>query len=93
MSEIVGVQSSLRDERFKLIAFSTGQAQLFDLARDPNEKVDVAAANPARVHAMQTALDRMRADALEAGRGVHSEMVPIDLDVARRLRALGYVQR
>jgi hypothetical protein len=35
----------------------------------------------------------MRADALEAGRGVHSEMVPIDLDVARRLRALGYVQR
>jgi arylsulfatase A-like enzyme len=93
MSEIVGVQSTLREEGFKLIAFPSGQAQLFNLARDPHEKVDVAAANPARVHAMQTALDRMRADALEAGRGVHTERVPIDPDVARRLRALGYVQR
>jgi arylsulfatase A-like enzyme len=93
MSEIVGVQSTLREERFKLIAFPTGQAQLFDLARDPHEKADVAAANPARVHVMRTALDRMRADALEAGRGVHSQMVPIDPDVARRLRALGYIQR
>jgi len=35
----------------------------------------------------------MRADALEAGRGVHTEIVPIDPDVARRLRALGYIQR
>jgi arylsulfatase A-like enzyme len=93
MSEIVGIQSTLREEGFKLIAFTTGQPQLFDLARDPREKVDVAAANPERVHAMQTALNRMRADALEAGRGVHTEMVPIDPDVARRLRALGYIQR
>ena len=93
MSEIVGIQSALREEGFKLIALPTGQAQLFDLARDPDERVDVAAANPARVHAMQTALDRMREEALEAGREVHTEMVPIDPDVARRLRALGYVQR
>jgi arylsulfatase A-like enzyme len=93
MSEIVGIQSTLREEGFKLIAFPTGQVQLFDLARDPHEKVDVAVANPARVHAMQTALDRMRAEALEAGRDVHAEVVPIDPDVARRLRALGYVQR
>jgi hypothetical protein len=67
--------------------------QLFDLARDPHETVDVAAANPARVNAMRTSLDRMREQALEAGRGIHTEMVPIDPDVARRLRALGYIQR
>jgi arylsulfatase A-like enzyme len=93
MSEIVGAQSALRDERFKLVTLATGQMQLFDLARDPHETVDVAAANPARVNAMRTSLDRMREQALEAGRGIHTEMVPIDPDVARRLRALGYIQR
>jgi arylsulfatase A-like enzyme len=93
MSEIVGAQSALREERFKLITFASGQVQLFDLARDPPETLDVAAANPARVHAMQTSLDRMREHALEAGREIHTEMVPIDPDVARRLRALGYIQR
>jgi Arylsulfatase A and related enzymes len=89
MSEIVGAQSALREEKFKLITLATGQAQLFDLARDPHETIDVAAANPARVNAMRTVLDRMRADAIEAGRGIHTEMVPIDPDVARRLRTLG----
>jgi arylsulfatase A-like enzyme len=93
MSEIMGLQSALREERFKLIAFSTGQAQLFDLAHDPHEVVDVAPANPARVDAMRTSLDRKREQAAEAGRGIHTERVPIDPDVARRLRALGYVQR
>jgi arylsulfatase A-like enzyme len=93
MSEIVGTQSALREERFKLITFASGQVQLFDLARDPHETFDVAAANPARVNAMRTSLDRMREHALEAGRGIHTEMVPIDPDVARRLRALGYIQR
>jgi len=93
MSEIVGVQSALREESFKLIAFPTGQARLFDLVRDPHERADIAAVNPARVHAMQTTLDRMHADAVDAGRGGHTEMVPIDPDVARRLRALGYIQR
>ena len=93
MSEIVGTQSALREERFKLITLASGQVQLFDLARDPHETLDVAAANPARVNAMRTSLDRMREHALEAGRGIHTEMVPIDPDVARRLRALGYIQR
>jgi arylsulfatase A-like enzyme len=93
MSEIAGAQVALRQDGFKLIAFATGQVQLFDLARDPHETADVAAGNPARVDAMRTALDRMRADALEAGRSVHTEMAPIDPDVARRLRALGYIQR
>jgi arylsulfatase A-like enzyme len=93
MSEIAGAQFALREDRFKLIAFATGQVQLFDLARDPHETVDVAAGNPARLESMRTALDRMRAAALEAGRSVHTEMAPIDPDVARRLRALGYVQR
>ena len=93
MSEIVGAQSAMREERFKLITLASGQVQLFDLARDPHETLDVAAANPARVNAMRTSLERMREHALEEGRGIHTEMVPIDPDVARRLRALGYIQR
>ena len=93
MSEIVGLQSTVRDEGFKLIMFPTGRAQLFDLARDPHERVDVAADNQARVQTMQTTLDRIHADAVKAGEGSHTEMVPIDPDVAQRLRALGYTQR
>jgi arylsulfatase A-like enzyme len=92
MSEIVGSQYAVRDEGFKLIATTSGAEQLFDLTADPHEVHDIAAATPARVEHLRSMLDRMRADAVEAGRHIRRQTVPVDPAAADRLRALGYVQ-
>ncbi|MCL2913704.1 sulfatase [Shewanella corallii] len=45
-------------ERWKLIAFVSGKAELYDLQNDPAESTDIAAKHPGRVTAMkQTLLD------------------------------------
>ena len=66
---------------------------LFDLAADPREAHDIAAAHPARVARLRAQLDRLRADALESGRGIPTQTAPVDHAIAERLRALGYTQR
>ena len=92
LSEIVGGQYAVRDDRFKLIALNDGRRLLFDLVADPLERHDLAAANPARVEHLRAALDRLLAEATAIGRHVRGESVPIDPAVAERLRSLGYVR-
>jgi arylsulfatase A-like enzyme len=91
LSEMVGSQYALRDQGFKLIDFDDGRVQLFDLGRDPFENRDIATGNAAQVRRMRGALNRMLQQALQRGRTIHNERVPVDPVVTERLRSLGYV--
>jgi len=90
LSEIVGSQYALRDQAFKLIDFDDGRVQLFDLGRDPLEHRDIATGNAAQVRRMRGVLNRMLQQALQMGRTIHNERVPLDPIVTERLRSLGY---
>ena len=80
---------TLRWDGWKLIV-RPGGAELFDLARDPDELEDVAARNPERLHEMQQRLAALRARAATA------PARPLeDADEAahrERLRVLGYLE-
>ena len=91
LSEMVGSQYALRDQGFKLIDFDDGRVQLFDLGRDPFENRNIATGNAAQVRRMRGALNRMLQQALQTGRTIHNERVPVDPVVTERLRSLGYV--
>ncbi|MBL8726721.1 MAG: sulfatase [Planctomycetes bacterium] len=57
----VGPRGAMRDGTWKAIEdFATGAVLLFDLARDPGETTDLAAAEPARAAAMQAAMQTWR---------------------------------
>ncbi|MCW5891453.1 MAG: sulfatase [bacterium] len=68
--------------------------QLFDLAADPGERVDRAAADPALVARLRAELDRWQAECarLAARLGPEGAGVAPPPDVMRQLRALGYVE-
>src|SRR5262245_20845769 len=91
LSEIVGSQYALREQRLKLIDFDDGRVQLFDLGRDPHEHRDIATRNAAEIRRMRGVLNRMLQQALQMGRTIHNERVPVDPVVIERLRSLGYV--
>jgi choline-sulfatase len=92
LSEIVGSQSALRYDGWKLIASDAGRAALFDLVKDPGERHDRAAAEPARTARMQAWLDQMLASAVRRASEIPGERALIDPAVANRLRSLGYVR-
>jgi arylsulfatase A-like enzyme len=68
--------------------------QLFDLATDPGERVDRAAAEPALLAQMRAELDRWQAECarLATTLGPEGEGVAPPPDVLKQLRALGYVE-
>ena len=74
--------SVLAGERWKLV-LSSG-AELYDIAADPSEKSDVAAAHQSIVQGMTSRLRQMEAAAGNAS-------TQVDPEAAERLRALGYV--
>ncbi len=86
---LMELQATLRGD-FKLIAGSRRGALLFDLARDPGERVNLAAARPELVRELAALHDAFvrRAPPLpdEAGE------VELDAEAQERLRALGYVR-
>jgi arylsulfatase A-like enzyme len=86
-TEIPGEQYAVREGDWKLVIGPGEGRELFDLARDPREREDRAAAQPERAAEME---ERIRAWLREHGRpDVQPEQVsPEDLE---RLRALGYV--
>jgi arylsulfatase A-like enzyme len=82
---------SLRLGDWKLVVGPEGE-ELYDLARDPLERTDLSAREPARVAEMKASL----AERVAASRRFLSQTrrgVPVEPDPAtrRRLRALGYV--
>jgi len=87
-------QSSLRSGRWKLIEDTgKGTVQLYDLAADPTEEIDVARSHPERVARMRGRLARILRERRErresTARAVPDAQLP---DATRRsLEALGYV--
>lgn len=81
---------AVRDGSWKLIAAATGtRAELYDLATDPGERRDVAAAHPDVVARLRAALDRWRS-ALPPPPPIELYTSP-DAELTRQLRSLGYV--
>jgi choline-sulfatase len=71
----------LADDRWKLIRSS--EPELYEIAGDPSETTNVAAAHPGVVQAMSAAIARTTAGA--------AAPAAVDPEAAARLRALGYV--
>jgi arylsulfatase A-like enzyme len=65
------------------------QVELFDLSRDPAERLDLAAAEPVRLGYLEALL---RSRGVLWPVGVPAELAAIDEELAAELRALGYVQ-
>ncbi|MBL8840638.1 MAG: sulfatase [Planctomycetes bacterium] len=78
--------------RFKLVRKPGGAADLYDLAADPYELKNVAAAHPQVVAELTALLDERReADAKRARRHQNSAKAePLDPELARELDELGY---
>ena len=55
-----GAYSALRHGDWKLVQRTSGERELFDLARDPYEKIDLAASRPDRVDDLVRRLARQR---------------------------------
>lgn len=51
-----GTHLALRESNWKLVLHEHAEAELYDLAQDPNERTDIAAANLARVRDLRTKL-------------------------------------
>lgn len=87
-------QAALLDAPYKLIVDRrAGRKQLFDLARDAGEREDLAAAQPARVRALEAQLRERLAAAASAAPRTPAAAAPggVDPETAEALRALGYV--
>ena len=72
-----------------IVARDEGRLDLFDLARDPDERRDLAPDDPTRADALAAEVEAWR-EAQVAARG--GTLPPVPRDVRRKLRALGYVQ-
>ena len=75
-----------------ILTEKTGASELYDLGGDPGEQVDIASTDPLRTQLLlqQLLLQRYRNRvALAEAGGQH--VAPLDPDVVRSLRALGYV--
>ena len=82
-----GGLASATDGRFKLIAHrAQGTAALYDLAADPGEERDVAAAHPAEVRRLAAELEAWRRAAERDGGESEGETVE------EQLKGLGYLQ-
>jgi arylsulfatase A-like enzyme len=81
---------AVRDGSWKLIAAAAGtRAELYDLAADPGERRDLAAAHPDVVARLRAELDRWRSS-LPAPPPIRLYTSP-DVELTRQLRSLGYV--
>ena len=86
---VLGGMRAVLQHPFKLIAYERYPAQLYDLASDPEERVDLASRQPERTAALSAVLD---AHAVESfGTPTRGGAGPDDEQMIEALRALGYV--
>ena len=80
-----------RSGRCKAILNATGSAELYDLANDPSENVDQAAARAAEVAALRAQWETLveSSPALEVGEAMRAEL---DEETREHLKELGYTQ-
>jgi arylsulfatase A-like enzyme len=82
-----------RVEDFKLISVPRKRrVELYDVRRDPEEKINVAAAKTAKVQELLQALDRWQSRTQELSRGpAEADEAELDPEALERLRSLGYL--
>jgi arylsulfatase A-like enzyme len=83
-SRIEVAYSKVRVGDFVLVVGSDGSEELYDLATDPRQEVNVAAERPGVVNALF--------EVMPAIRRISEENLEIDEEMRERLRALGYIQ-
>jgi arylsulfatase A-like enzyme len=81
---------ALFDGSLKLLWNSRGGHQLFDVAADPAESVDLAAREPERVRTLASLLERYLASLPRPGHA--GPVQPLDEATRRALKSLGYVR-
>jgi arylsulfatase A-like enzyme len=84
------IQRAIYRAGLKYIEYSDGQAELYDLDRDPSELEDLALARPGDVESLQASLKswNQRTTPLDPG----EQGVQFDPEHLQRLRDLGYAQ-
>ena len=83
---------ALQHDRHKYIWSSDGREELYDLAGDPDERTNLAAADQGRLRAFRALHQAWLAETAGAAAAGDRRRVEVDLDreVATSLRALGY---
>ena len=66
--------------------------ELYDLAEDPKELRNLAAAEPERAAALLASVEEMRAELAAGGHPTYRSKRPLPPPVKQRLRALGYLE-
>ena len=82
---------SLRVGDEKLIWASDGRHELYNLADDPDELEDLAAAQPERVAALSARLEEIVASRSLSSTDIRPPLSLIDPETVENLRALGYI--
>ncbi len=89
-SQYGGLLYSVRTRRYKLIQSVGKGRRLYDLVADPEEQVDIAAANKSEVRRLARALAEWRRTQPDVG--ASSQPTPeLDAEQTERLRSLGYL--
>jgi hypothetical protein len=82
----------VRTPSHKLIYdINTEQSSLFDIVRDPDEQLDIAARQPKIVEELQDRLLTYIRDSVSGGT-LEAETAEIPPELKERLEALGYLQ-
>ena len=90
-AEKPGERYALRTREWKLISTLEGEDQLFHLATDPHERVNVVAREPQQAARLRERLGAVLASAYKAGASVRRDVAPVSPRTLERLKALGYV--
>ena len=90
------LKRALTRDKLKLILLPDGRSELYDLAADPGEHLDLAGTAGDRVQSMLQAAERLAGvnDSLRRtfSRGKSSAVTPVDEETLEQLRALGYLK-
>jgi arylsulfatase A-like enzyme len=82
-----GVKTGLRIGTWKYVRSTQGREELYDLATDPHEQIDLAPARPGVARALAAAVDEKLARLPGA-----TAAAPLSDETRRALRALGYAE-
>jgi len=90
---VAGNKMKILDRRWSFIRNRPGgDAELYDLDRDPGETRNLAAENPDVVRRMTDLLSRKIAASLVLSKKILPEDAPIDENTKQRLKSLGYIK-